>query len=278
MKTKVIKAILPVAGLGTRLMPLTFHQPKGMAAIADRPMIHYIIDELATAGIRHLILVISPNQYQFKKYTDYLKRDPEWQRLGLQFDFAIQKKLKGNADAVLTAEKFLHDEPFLVYFSDDLLTGDASPTNALIRYYNQTQSPIVILKKIPRRLIESYGIVKAKKVSADFYKISTIVEKPKLKDAPSNMGALGRYILTTDIFPFIRKAEQIFKNKKETAIADVLQLWLESEQKLYGWLFGGHHFDAGSKIGLLRANVYFTFHHPEYKKEFKKFIRRLQHD
>ena len=270
----VTKAILPVAGQGIRLMPITFHQPKGMITVADRPMIHYIIDELVSAGIKHIIIVTSPDQDQFKKYIDYLHQDPEWKKLNIRFDFVIQKELRGNADALLPAQQLIGQDPFLVYFGDDLLLDKISPTKSFIKHFQKFQSPILSLKKVPKKLISGFGIVKAKKIG-DVYKIMDIVEKPKIEDAPSDMGAMGRYLLTPEIFSYIQKAKELWSAKREIAVVDVLSLYLKDKKPIYGWLFKGMHFDGGSKIGLLKANAYFSLHHPEYKKEMRQFVKQI---
>lgn len=275
MKTEVTKAVIPVAGLGTRLRPLTYHQPKGMVGVADKPIIHYLIDELVAEGIRRIIFITSEGQSQFQTYIDSLQADSEWKKLNVQFEFALQKELKGSADALLAVEEKLDDEPFFVYFGDDLLAGAVSPAKRFIESYAKTKAPILILEKVPGHLIEKYGIVKAQETEKGLYKISNIVEKPKKEEAPSDMGAMGRYILTTDIFPWIRKAKTALADKKEIAIADVLGMYVKEGGELYGWLFEGEHFDAGSKLGLLQAQVYYGLQHPELKEEFQKFLKKI---
>ncbi len=256
-------------------MPLTLHQPKGMVGIVDRPMIHYIIDELASNGIKKILLVTSPKQPQFKKYADYLQKDPEWKTLGVKISFAVQKKPIGSADALLKARRFLGPEPFLLYFCDDLLDDQTSPTKNFLNLFQKFQHPILILEKIPKNLIEKYGVVKAKKITGGLYQISDIVEKPKIKEAPSNIGAMGRYLLTPEIFKYIYKAQTLMKDKKEIAVADALKLYFADGGKAYGWIFKGEHFDAGSKIGILKAQVHFGLKHPEFRQQFLRFLKNF---
>ncbi|TSC81716.1 MAG: UTP--glucose-1-phosphate uridylyltransferase [Parcubacteria group bacterium Gr01-1014_19] len=275
MKTEITKAVLPVAGLGTRLRPLTYHQPKGMVGIVDKPLIHYVIDELVSEGIRHIIFVTSEGQHQFQTYTDYLQADPEWKQLGIKFDFTIQKELKGSADALLTAKEFLNDEPFLVYFGDELLAGKESSTRGFIKNYQKTKSPILVLHKVAKDIVERYGIVKSEEISPGFHKITDLVEKPKKEEAPSDLAAMGRYLLTTDIFNWIGKAKEAFVGKKEIAIADALGLYVKNGAQLNGWVFEGEIFDVGSKLGLLQAQAYYGLQHPEFKEEFHKFLKKI---
>ncbi len=275
MKSEITKAVLPVAGLGTRLRPLTYHQPKGMVGIVDKPLIHYVIDELVSEGIRHIIFVTSEGQTQFQTYTDYLQADPEWKQLGIKFDFTIQKELKGSADALLSAAKFLDDEPFLVYFGDELLAGKESATRGFIKNYQKTKSPILVLHQVPKNIVERYGIVKSEEVSAGLHKITDLVEKPKKENAPSDLAAMGRYLLTTEIFTWIAKAKETFPDKKEIAIADALGLYVKNGGPLRGWAFEGEIFDVGSKLGLLQAQAYYGLQHPEFKEEFHKFLKKI---
>ncbi len=275
MNSDITKAVLPVAGRGMRLRPLTFHQPKGMVGVADKPIIHYLIDELVAAGIRQIIFVISEGQHQFQTYIDSLAPDSEWVKLGVKFDFAIQQEPKGSADAVLAAENFLNDEPFLVYFGDDLLAGPENAAKKFIEAYKKTKTPVMVLQKMPVEVLERYGVVKPEMVEKGLYKILDVVEKPKRGEAPSDIASMGRYVLTADIFPLIKKAQNALAEKRELPIAEVLRLYIKEGGQLYGWLFEGEYFDTGSKLGLLQAQAYYGLQHPEFKEEFRKYLRKL---
>lgn len=274
---EVKKAILPVAGLGTRVMPLTLHQPKGMIGVVDRPIIHYVIDEILAAGIKHIIIVRSPNQHQFKKYLDYLKKnDPEWQKLNLKFDFIVQKGPYGNGDAVFKARKIIGEEPFLVCFGDDILTDKKPPLKTVVELFNKTRSPIVMLERVSKKMVSRYGVVKAKKssVAKNFYEISDVVEKPKPEEAPSNLTIIGRYVLTLEIVKHIAKLYPY--QGREIWLADALKNYILGGGKLYGWQFTGHRFDGGSKLGILKAQAYFGVNHKELGPEFRKYLRTIK--
>jgi len=271
---KVKTAVIIVAGLGTRLMPLTLHQPKAMVSVVDRPIIHYLIDELVSAGIKNFIIVHGANQESIKKYTAYLKNEPEWKKYRLNFKFTLQKELRGSANALLAAEKLVNNEPFLVYFGDDILEDRIQPAKIFMRYFSKVRTPILLLQKIPKRLSIKYAIVKPVKISKDFYKILEIEEKPKPQNAKSNLGAMGRFLLTPDIFNAIRKSEKIFRNKKEIAVADAIQVYLQSGGRVHGWVYNGRHFDCGSKIGLIQAQIYFGLKHSQLRNEFKKISQK----
>ncbi len=273
--TKIKTAILPVAGLGTRVMPLTFHQPKAMIGIVDRPMIHYVIDEIVSAGIKHIVIVHSPNQTEFKRYIEHLEKDTNWKKLNVKFDFAVQENLIGNGDAIYAAKKFFENEPFLVCFSDDLLVDRKPPMEKLIGLFRKTDSPIVVLEPVEKKFVSRYGVVKAKKskLSKDLYEINDVVEKPKAEEAPSNLTIIGRYVLTPKILDYIG-ALYPYKGK-EIGLADALKRYANDGNELYGWHFRGKRFDAGSKIGILKAQAYFGIHHKEFGPEFKKYLKGL---
>ena len=271
-------AVLPVAGLGTRIMPLTLHQPKAMIGIVDRPMIHYVIDEALAAGIRHIVLVTGPNQPEFKKYITYLKeKDPEWQKLDIQFDFAIQKKPLGNGDAIVAAKKFLKQEPFAVSFSDDLLTSTVPSLEVMTKLFQQLKGPIVALEPVPRQHVSRYGVVKSHSIDnemKDICRITDVVEKPKTEEAPSNLTIIGRYILTPEILEIL---ESLYPFRgTEIGLANALKIYAQQGNALYGWRFRGKRFDAGSKLGILKAQTHFGLTHPDLKKEFKKYLKGLE--
>lgn len=255
-------------------MPLTLHQPKPMIGIVDKPMVHYVIDEIVSAGIKHIIIVHGPGQKEFREYADYLQNDPGWKKLNVKFDFTVQKNPYGNGDAVFAAKKFLRKEPFLVAFSDDLLADEFPPMRSLVSLFTAIKEPILALEPVEKKLLSKYGVVKAKKskIAPDLYEISDIVEKPKIKEAPSNLTIIGRYVLNAKVLQFI---ENLYPYKgKEIGIADALKNYAQAGNKLFGWRFRGNRFDGGSKIGILKAQAYFGFHHQELGPEFKEFLKK----
>ncbi|OGY62955.1 MAG: hypothetical protein A2745_00330 [Candidatus Harrisonbacteria bacterium RIFCSPHIGHO2_01_FULL_44_13] len=276
MKNKITKAILPVAGLGTRVMPLTLHQPKAMIGIVDRPVVHYVIDEMISAGIKEIILVISPRHSEFKKYISYLLRqDPAWRKI--IFRVVTQKTPLGNGDAIFVARRFIKNEPFLVGFGDDLLADINPPLKQLTSLFHKIKAPILVLESVPKKLVSRYGVVKIKKagVHRDIYQITDIIEKPSPEKAPSNLTVVGRYILTPKILEEIKKLYPTAKRGKELYLTDALKTYLRDGGKIYGWHFRGARFDCGSKIGILKAQAYFGTRHPEFKKEFKKYLKKI---
>ncbi|MDP1718883.1 MAG: sugar phosphate nucleotidyltransferase [bacterium] len=273
----ITTAVLPVAGLGTRIMPLTLHQPKAMIGIVDRPIIHYIIDEIVAAGIKHIVLVTGPNQPEFKKYINHLEKNPDWRKLNIKFDFAIQDNLWGNGDAVYAARNFIkNNEPFLVCFGDDLMDDSYPPLKTMVNLFTKTGAPIIALEKVPKKVISQYGVVKITKsaINKDLYQIKDVVEKPKINEAPSDLAIIGRYLLTHDI---LNSIEKLFPHQdKEIALADALKKYALAGGKIYGWQFRGKRFDAGSKIGLLKAQVYFGLQHEQLGPEFGQYLHKIK--
>ena len=249
-----------------------------MIGIVDRPIVHYVVDEILSAGTRHIVFVISPGHHQFKKYLEYLRaKDPEWQKLGVKFDFVVQKKPLGNGDAVWLARKFVGKNPFILSFGDDILTGkNAGALRKMVDLFEKTKAPIVALEKVPRKEVFRYGVVRAVKsnLTNGFYEIKDVVEKPKVEAAPSNLAIIGRYVLTAEILDRISK---LYPYKgKEIGVADALKSRAQDGEKIYGWIFDGIRFDGGSKLGILKAQAYFGMHHPELGKEFRTYLGSLK--
>lgn len=264
----ILKAILPVAGKGTRVMPLTLHQPKGMIALADKPMVHYIIDELISNGIREIILVLGQNQEVFKNYLDYLKKDKIWDKI--KFNFAKQSNPYGNADAIYSAKKFIKtNEDFVVAFCDDLFAGE-SPLKKIIDFFEKYKMPTLLLEEVNKKEVNKYGVVKlGKERKNNFYPIIDIVEKPKIFEAPSNLTVIGRYVLPYKIFDYIGNLYPF--RGREIGISDALRFYINDYQKIWGMIYNGKRFDCGSKRGLIEAQAYFSLNHPEIKNlKFKK--------
>ena len=268
------KAVITVAGKGTRIMPLTLHQPKAMVGVSDRPIIHHILDEIITAGIREIIVVTGPNQPEFKKYFEFLKNGPKWRQLEIKLSLVIQPKPRGNGDAILAAEKLVGHEPFLLCFGDDLLSSGKPTLGMLVKKYKQLNAPLLTLEALPWSDISRYGVVKTGLFKNGVGEIKDVVEKPDRANAPSNLTIVGRYVLTPDIFSLARQVAQHAPPEKEVYLADALKLKLKTGGKIFGWQFHGERFDCGSKIGLLKANVHFGCRHPEYGADFRKYLKK----
>lgn len=271
-KSKVDNAVIAAAGFGTRLMPLTLHQPKAMVAVADRPLIHYIIDQIAAGGIKRFIIVINPKFQAVKKYINYQSAQGEWR----DFEFIIvEKNSAGFADSILAAEKYTDKKHFIAAACDDLLDDKIPPFRTLIKIFNRHQQPMAILRQVPKKEISRYGGVAVSRIAKDILRVHDITEKPSPEEAPSTFGSIADYILPPNIFAYIRLAKKTLVKGKEPAVVHALKLYLADKHPFMGWVFRGDHFDGGSMKGLIRANIHFGIKHPELGKPFKKYLQSL---
>ncbi|KKU15049.1 hypothetical protein A3A20_02905 [Candidatus Wolfebacteria bacterium RIFCSPLOWO2_01_FULL_45_19] len=272
------KAIVAVAGMGTRLLPATKALSKEMLPIVDKPVIQWIAEDISAAGINDIIFVTGKNK---RALEEHFNKNPELENFLVgqkdllkattamnsiaKFSFVRQNEPRGNADAIKQALRLLHNEPALVMWGDEILIG-GEPVKRHLELFEKLRHPLLVLYQVPREKISSYGIVKVRKTDeSDLYEILNIVEKPRPEDAPSNLAAVGRYALTPEVFSLI----------DDVGITEVLQRYLKQGGKVYGWEFKGERFDCGSKIGLLKAAVYYGLRHPEISKEFNEYLKDI---
>ena len=256
--TKITKLVLPVAGLGKRLQPLTFNTPKALLRANGKPLLDYVIEETRGTTIEEAILVINHKQKpDFERYVERMKRKFP----NLKFRIKIQKRPLGTGHVLLMAGEFVKREPFAVRFADDILVSSKSILPTLINYYRETQSSVLTLRKVPKRLVSRFGVVAAKKVSGSsgILKISKIIEKPHQEKAPSNLVLIGAYILTPDVLK-----EVVFLDNKNRGnlkndclpLTDAFQLALKKKRKIFGWEFKGKYLDCGTLEMFYEAERY----------------------
>jgi len=258
----VKKAVIPIAGLGTRFLPLSKTIPKEFLPLDSKPVIHYIVEEALEAGVKEFVFVISPEKKEvFKNYilkyfqgekkelTKILKERSKKEALEalkgipkIKFHSILQKKQKGDGDAILKAEKFLKNEPFLVLFGDDLSFGKESFPWQLVNAFKKNRKPILCLYKMKRKLLSSYGAPKVKKINERIYKILDIVEKPK-ENPPSNFALVGNYVLTPEIFPFLKKTSL---QNGELILANTLKKMIQEKKEILGLEVEGKWLECGS--------------------------------
>jgi UTP--glucose-1-phosphate uridylyltransferase len=250
-------------------MPLTMHQPKGMIALADKPIIHYVLDEMRASGIEEIILVLGKNQEVFKQYINHLKKEHAWN--GIKFHFAYQTKPLGDGDAVYSARKFIKKgEPFVVAFCDDVFSCVNHPLGNMIKEFEKNNFPTILLEKVPKSLVNRFGVVKTTSKKGVVHSIIGLVEKPKIEEAPSNLTIVGRYVLPYKIFEYIKK-QYPFK-EQEIKLAFAFQLYLNDNPEIKGICQNTARFDCGSKEGLVRAQAHFALNHPQFKNIRAKLI------
>ena len=273
---KLTKAVIPVAGSGSRLMPLTMHQPKALVGVADKTILHHLVDELANSGIKTIFIVHRPDQTAILNYVDYLKKYLQRGGVRVALRAVVATQTKSSIDSLLYAEKFIKNEPFLLCFGDDLMDHKAIlPSMAMLEIFSDIQKPIIALQRVPKDMVRFYGICKVKKIKANLFKINGLVEKPMPNKAPSNFAGVGRYILPSGIFHYCRLVKKLLDNKKEVSIIDVLAQYLKDGHEIYGWPFQGRYFDGGSHVGLLKAQIHYGLKHPVFGKEIKRFLDEI---
>lgn len=254
---KITKLVLPVAGLGRRLLPLTKKTPKNLIPVNGKPLIEYALEDAVISGIKEVILVVNPaHQKQFKQYLKKNgKKFPE-----LKFHLRVQHTPSGNGHALLPAFDLLENEPFIVRFCDDIILSKEPLIKSLNSLFSRYKAPILLLQRIPRKDVSRYGVVGIKTVNSKqltvnrkkIYQITKIVEKPKTNQAPSNLIIVGGYVLTPGILRNIKQVADSLPIVAEDALplAVGLQIELIIGRKVYGWEFNGKRLDCGTLDNL----------------------------
>jgi UTP--glucose-1-phosphate uridylyltransferase len=283
MENKIRKAIFPAAGLGTRFLPATKASPKEMLPIVDKPMIQYAIEEASACGIEEFIIITGKYKRAIEDHFDSayeleenLKKSgkkgllEEISRLNhLNFAYIRQRAALGLGHAIYCAKPFVKDEPFAVILSDDIIDPDCNLLQDMIKLYRKFNSPVIALQQVPMANVNKYGIIKGVKEADNVFKIIDLVEKPTVKDAPSDLAIIGRYILTPDIFDILESAS--FGKGGEIQLTDSLHVLLK-KRSIYGYLFKGKRYDAGDKVGYLKAIVDLALKNPQVSSEFKEYL------
>lgn len=284
------KAILPVAGLGTRFLPATKAQPKEMLPIIDKPVIQFLVEEAVNSGVKDIIFVTGRGKRAIEDHFDYA---PELENSLLEknkgdvyrsvrkisemanFFYVRQKMPKGDGDAVLCAGDLVNNEPVAVLFGDDIIDAKVPCLKQMIKVFEKYGDCVLVLEKVPKNETKHYGVVDAKKISGNVYEIRDIVEKPDPKDAPSNLAIVGKYIIMPEVFIELKKLKDQKNRKGELRLADALKNLLK-KRPIYGLIYEGKRYDCGTKIGFMKATVDFGLKHPEVNGEFKKYLKNLK--
>lgn len=287
------KAVIPIAGLGTRFLPLSKILPKELWPLVDKPVLQYIVEEALFSGIKEIIFVSRPekklildyfNKYLKKNYqlekvlksrkkNNLLKEVKDLERISKKISFSLvtQKRPWGDGHAVLQAEKIVKKEPFAVLFGDDVVESKIPCLLQLLQVFKKYQKPVLALNALPKEKLSSYGIVKIKKIKKNIYQIKDIVEKPKAGKAPSSLAVVGKYILTPDIFNYLRKVKK--NQAQEIILAEGLRGMIRAGKKILGVKFEGKWLECGNKPAYLKSNLYLCLKHPQFGKDLKKFLR-----
>ena len=284
------KAVIPVAGLGTRFLPATKSIPKEMLTIVDRPTIQYIVEEAVASGIEQVILVTSQGKSAIENHFDYdfeldttlqmkkkLKMAEELNHISNLIDIVSvrQKKPLGLGHAIWSTRNVVGDEPFAVLLGDDLVLSDEPCCHQMLSLFNEVQESIVAIQRVPKDQTKHYGIVEGTPFNEKTYKIDRMVEKPSPGTTESDMAIIGRYILRPEIFALLEETKP--GHGGEIQLTDAL-VKLSRQRAMYAFEFKGTRFDAGDKLGYLKAIIAFGLRHPELGAEFRKHIKQVMVD
>lgn len=284
---KITKAVIPAAGFGTRFLPATKAIPKEMLPIIDKPTIQYIAEEAIESGITDLLIIVSRSKDAIVNHFDkafeleaILERDSKAEMLKAVRDvsdkinvhFIRQQEQKGLGHAVLHAKTFAGNEPFAVMLGDDVVANDKPCLKQLTEQFEKVNASILGVQKVGMEHVSKYGIVDAQKVDGRLYKMKGMIEKPSPEKAPSDIAALGRYILTPAIFDCLERTPKGAGG--EIQLTDAIVMLNETED-VYAYDFEGKRYDIGNKQGFLQATVEFALAREDLKDDFGAYLKAL---
>jgi UTP--glucose-1-phosphate uridylyltransferase len=288
VKKEITKAVFPAAGLGTRFLPATKAMPKEMLPLVDKPLIQYVVEEAVASGIEEVVLVTGRGKRAIEDHFDVAfeleeelkakgkhKILNELQRIAdlVTFCYIRQKKALGLGHAVLTAKRVVGNDPFAVLLGDDIIDAATPVLRQMMDVYRRYPGTILAIQKVPRSQTRNYGIIDARKIENDVYLVKDMVEKPAPEDAPSNLAIIGRYILTPEIFTALEHTKA--GKGGEIQLTDGLRLLME-KQPIYAFEFEGTRYDAGDKLGFLKATVEFGLKNTEFGSEFRSYLQKMR--
>lgn len=265
---KITKAVIPAAGLGTRVLPATKAQPKEMLTLYDKPALQYIVEELVQSGITDILIVTGRNKNSIEDHFDHSYELEDTLLKRGKFDLLNQvKDISGMANiyyvrqnhplglghAVLKAESFIGNEPFVVALGDDIMSSHVPVTSQLIDIFNKAEAQVVLgCQEVSMEDVSKYGIIEVSKSLVDTYRVSNFIEKPAPERAPSNLACLGRYILDPKIFKYLKNITP--DSSGEIQLTDAIKEMCYAN-KVVAHKFKGKRFDIGDKVGLLKASI-----------------------
>ena len=286
---KVTKAVIPAAGLGTRVLPATKAQPKEMLVIVDKPSLQYIVEELVESGIKDIIIVTGRNKNSIEDHFDYsyeleetLKKDGKDKLLGkvesissmANICYVRQNHPKGLGHAILKAKSFVGNEPFVIALGDDIVYNDVPVAKQLIDGYSKYGSSIVGCQEVKESDVSKYGIVKPLlSLDEKTVEMENFIEKPSIEEAPSKLACLGRYLLTPKIFDYLEKTEP--GKGGEIQLTDAIVAMMKDGEKVLAYNFEGKRYDIGNKFGLLKANIEFGLRNEETREELLEYLKNI---
>ena len=289
MRSKVTKAVFPVAGLGTRFLPATKAVPKEIMTLVDRPLIQYAIDEARAAGITEFIFVTARGKNALEDYFDHapdlehtLRKAGKTELLEIlkstnmdsgAIAYIRQHKAMGLGHAVWCARRLIGNEPFAVMLPDDVIAGEKSCLQQMVEAYEETGGSMVAAMEVAPDRTSSYGVLDVESVNGPIVKAKGMVEKPAAGTAPSNLAVIGRYILTPKVLQNLNKIDRGAGG--ELQLTDAIAMEITQDRDVFGYKFEGQRYDCGSKAGYLQATVAFALDRPELSDEFVDYLQDI---
>ena len=284
---KIKKAVFPAAGFGTRFLPATKAIPKEMLPLVDKPLIQYAVEEAKASGLSEIIIVTGMGKTAIEDHFDtsfeleMLLRERDKTELlkmiedvsdMVHFAYTRQKKPLGLGHAIGITKNLINNEPFAVFLSDDIIDSKTPAMKQMVEVFKRYGTSILAVQKVPKSQAHLYGIIKGKKVAPGVYKVLDLVEKPK-SNPPSDLAIIGRYILTPGIFNALEETKP--GKGGEIQLTDALKILIRT-QDVFAFEFEGTRYDAGDKLGFLKANVSLALKRPDLKADLRKFLRDIK--
>lgn len=285
MTPKIRRAVIAVAGFGTRFLPATKAQPKEMLAVVDKPIIQYVVEEMVGAGIEEIVLVTGQNkrsiedhfdrsfelEYRLKE-ADKLDLLEEVKRISnlAKFIYVRQKMPLGNGHALLCAKVVVDDEPFAFSYGDDIIEAKIPAIGQMIKVFEKYQGSVMGVMEVPREKISQFGVIKPQEIEKGVYKVVDTVEKPHPDDAPSNLASVGRYVFTSKIFEALEETKP--GKGGEIWVADGVRNLCRNET-VYACKLEGTYWNCGDKREFLKATINFALKNPEFGRDLRKYLR-----
>ena len=284
---KIRKAVIVAGGWGTRFLPITRSQPKEMLPLVDKPVIQYAVEEAISAGMEQIVFVTALGKRAIEDYFDrafeleyYLEQKGEkkllreMQELSNMIDicYVRQKGQLGLGHAVLTARHVIEDEAFAVFLPDDIVDAKTPLLRQLVDVYERYKSSVIAVNRVSREDTVKYGIINPKEIADRVFQVMNIVEKPLPEEAPSDLGVVGRYILTPEIFDILEATPPGVNN--EIQLTDAIHSLLQ-KQAIYACEFEGTRYDTGTPLGWLKANVSLAMKRPDIAPDLRDYLKQL---
>ena len=284
-----MKAVIPAAGLGTRFLPATKSTPKEMLPVVDKPAIQYVVEEAVDAGIDDILIITGRGKQSIEDYFDMsyelqsvLKKRNDYDTLReleyiaemADIHYIRQKQPLGLGHAIYCARKHVAGDDFAVLLGDDIIISDTPCIGQLVEYFKRQHAPVIAIGEVPHEAVVRYGIVDVEPVDVDdrLYIIQSMVEKPLLDQAPSNMAVMGRYVFNSDIFSFI---EQLKPGQGgEIQLTDAIAAYL-GQRPVYAYRFKGKRFDLGNKVDWIKTNIELALTQDIFRDDILEFMRGI---